>query len=225
MLTWLRDYVNPEQYVIIDGGSKDDTVDKIIHFIKNNNVEICLKINKMPDSFSEQRNLALSYCRSDWVLQIDADETYSKSIVPLIRDIREGKHSDVFGFVFPTANLIGDENTIHTLRGAEPHLRLFRKDNRVEYCGAVHEHISHNGTWVMKGVEGFKVIRDDNIALKHYSLLKSDDNLQKKGIRYLRWAEQSKAKSIPLSGEKYFIELRDKVIKEADFKEIPKEWI
>jgi len=223
-LEWLRDYVKPDQYVIIDGGSKDNTVDKIKYFQKQDSANICLRINEMPDSFSEQKNIALAEVTSEWVLQIDVDETYSKSISRLIDEIRADKHKDVFGFVFPTANLIRDVKTINSDRGLEPHLRLYRKDTRTEYYGEVHEHLCFNGKWIMKGIEGFNVVHDNNIALKHYSLLKSDAELFEKGKRYMKWAQRSAKKGIPLNGEKHFIEKKYKLIKEDNLKEIPKEW-
>ncbi|MBA7547016.1 hypothetical protein ES705_39418 [subsurface metagenome] len=223
-LEWLRDYIKPDQYVIVDGGSKDNTVDKIKYFQKQNNVNVCLKVNEMLDSFSEQRNIALAEVTSEWVLQIDTDETYSKSISQLIDEIRVGKHRDVFGFIFPTANLILDTKTIHADRGPEPHLRLYRKDIRAEYYGDVHEHISFKGEWIMRGIKDFKIIHKNNIALKHYALLKNDAELLVKGKRYMKWAQRSAKKGIPLSGEKYFIERKYKLIKEGNLKEIPKEW-
>ena len=225
MLEWLRDYVKPDQYVIIDGGSEDNTVDKIKYFEKYNDVNICLKINDMPDSFSEQRNIALAEVTSGWVLQIDADETYSKSIIPLIDEIRDGRYKEVFGFVFPTANLILDTRTIHADRGLEPHLRLYRKDARTEYYGEVHEHISFNSQWIKAGTKDFNVITHNDIALKHFALLKDDTELLVKGKRYMRWAQRSAGKGIPLSGENYFIDKKYRLIKEDNLKEIPKEWI
>ena len=211
MLEYIHTYVNPDQIVIVDGGSKDNTLELINNFIEANpTANIELYQNEMPISFSDQRNFALSKCTGEWVLHIDADETYSKNIRELILDIQQNKYEDVNGFLFPTAHLITDEE--HMIDGGgDTHIRLFRKTLLTAYVGTIHE---------TPNIEG--VILPVDTALKHYSMLKNDAGLLAKGKRWLKWNKQSIDKGIPINGEDHFIKIINKY-KDKSLK-VPKRW-
>ena len=223
MLMFLKEVVRPDEYVIVDGGSKDFTITVIEQFAEKWNLNLKLIQNPMPDSFSEQRNIALDACSGDWILHIDADETYSESIKTLIGSVKSGGYSQIFGFVFPTAHLIKDQ--FHMLDGGgDIHLRLFRNDRNTWYVGDVHERISWDGKPIINGIEGFNIIPTNGIALKHYSLIKGNEALILKGKRYVKWLERSREAGIPLTDENHFISARDNAVAEGKFIELPEEW-
>ena len=226
MLRWLKQYVEPDEYVVVDGGSKDNTIELIEKFRSYENVKLRLIKNDMPESFSSQRNLALNLCTSEWVLHIDADEVYSKSMSSQIKLIKEGipDDADLFGMVYPTAHLALDEFTMLANTGSDPHLRLFRNIPDVRYYGAVHEQPSSLlGQPIIGGVEGYPIKYDEHIALKHYSLLKNRAELMAKGIRYVKWIQHSRDAGIPLTDEMHFVNCVNS-IKPEDIKPLPMEW-
>lgn len=220
-LDWLAEYINPDEIVIVDGGSIDNTL-WIINTYIHNGVNIKLIENPMPDIFSQQRNLALSNCTKDWILSIDIDDTYSGNISNLISDIRNDKYSDVNGFVFPTAHLIKDE--FHMVDGGgDTHIRLFRNLPEIKYVGDVHEILYLGGLSMIHKWDECKIITMDQVALKHHSLLKSDEELLVKGKRYMRWAERSTALGIAIDSEYWFINSKNDYLGKEMY-DVPKDW-
>ena len=224
MLRWLKQYVEPDEYIIVDGGSSDNTVELIEKFRSYENVKLRLIKNDMPESFSSQRNLALNLCTSEWVLHIDADEVYSKSMSSQIKLLREGMLEGLFGMVYPTAHLVRDEFTYLGTNGSDPHLRLYKNIPDVRYYGAVHEQPSSLlGQPIIGGVEGYPIKYYEHIALKHYSLLKKEAELLAKGKRYVKWIQHSRDAGIPLTDEMHFVNCVNS-IKPEDIKPLPMEW-
>jgi glycosyltransferase involved in cell wall biosynthesis len=212
MLSFLRDVVKPDEIIIMDGGSVDETIDEIDIFkLANPQLNIHLYTNPMPHSFSEQRNKTLGYCTGNWVLHIDADETYSRNIEHLINEIREGKHNDINGFIFPTALLIKD--TFHMSDdGGDVHIRLYQKKPEHWYVGAIHESISVTTNTLYL----------PNVALRHYSMLKNDNDLLTKGKRWEKWGEQSSDLGIAIHGETHFVDRVNNF--KGKLYDVPKEW-
>ena len=224
-LRWLKQYVEPDEYVVVDGGSSDNTVELINKFKSYENVNVKLILNPMPESFSEQRNIALNNSTGAWILHIDADETYSRSMANHIHMVKhEMFDAELFGLVYPTAHLAVDEFTMLANTGSDPHLRLYRNFKQVYYWGSVHEQPCNLIFQpIIGGVEGYPIKYDDSIALKHYSLLKSNELLLAKGKRYVKWIESSRQAGIPLTDEMHFVNCVAS-IKPEDIKPLPKEW-
>jgi len=218
MLDWLIMVAKPDEIVIIDGGSIDKTIEIINSYKDKANIK--LFENPMPDSFSEQRNFALQQCTGDWILQIDADETYSKSIADLLVKIKLGFYEDTDGFIMPTAHLIKDEYHMND-NGGDVHVRLFKKLLGVSYKGAIHEELYY----------GNKTLREEgtiipvNVALRHYSKLKNNDDLILKSKRYFKCVKLSQEAGIPITeDEEFFVKAIENRIAEGDLISVPKEW-
>ena len=223
MLDFLIEFVNPDEIVIIDGGSTDDTLWIINCYIRNG-APIKLIKNPMPDSFTEQRNLALKNCSGDWILHIDVDETYSKNITGLIEDVRQGKHDSNLGIVFPTAHLIQDEFHMND-NGGDIHIRLFKNISEVKFKGDVHEQLHFNDLMLIQNRGAFNIASTSEVALRHYSMLKNKTDLINKGKRYLRWTEKSQKAGIPLTDdEEFFIKAIEKRINQGALIEVPEKW-
>ena len=225
MLEYLHSYVNPDEIIIVDGGSKDNTLALINVFIsKNPTANIKLYENPMPDSFTDQRNIALSYCSGDWVLHIDADETYSKGLRDLILNVRQGKYESNLGIVFPTAHLIKDEFHMND-NGGDIHIRLFQNIPEIKFKGDVHEQLHFNDEMLILNRAKFNIVDCSNIALRHYSMLKNRNDLINKGRRYLKWTEKSQEAGIPLTDdEEFFIKAIEKRINQGELIEVPEKW-
>ena len=89
----IRDVV--DEIIIVDGGSKDNTV------------EICKSLGckvyhrEFDFHYANQRNYALSLCNNDWVLILDADETFSKEALSLIPTlVKTGTNKKVGAYKF-----------------------------------------------------------------------------------------------------------------------------
>ena len=73
----------PYEFIIVDGGSKDKTIDLLggavnthIDYSGGKGTEKWVYENKWNDNFEEQKNYALGKATSEWRVWIDADETY-----------------------------------------------------------------------------------------------------------------------------------------------------
>lgn len=86
-----------DEIVIVDGGSKDKTLEIAHKFgakiIKTNN----------PPIFHINKNKAIEAATCDWILQLDADEVVTKELALEIKDIIS-KKSDINGYWIPRSN-------------------------------------------------------------------------------------------------------------------------
>lgn len=87
------------------------------------------------DSFARARNAALGQARGEWVLSLDADETFLGD-AQTIRDILRAQPVDVDAFLVPIENLHGAGNarSVHTA------VRLFRR-SRATWRHRLHEQV------------------------------------------------------------------------------------
>lgn len=124
------DSVRPfvDEIVVLDTGSVDDSV--AIALAAGARVEQTVWV----DDFSVARNLALSFCRTDWVLSLDADETVAGT-APWVRPMLESCPPELDALSLSIANADGPD-----ARGLIEHreLKLFRRTS-VQWAGRVHE--------------------------------------------------------------------------------------
>lgn len=117
------------QIVVVDTGSTDRTpqictlLGAEVHFFA------------WTDNFSEARNYALSHMRTEWILQLDADEELLgfsvKDIQPLLMNPAVG------GLQVALRNtLSGGLESVHH------YTRLVRRHAQIRYVGAIHEQIA-----------------------------------------------------------------------------------
>lgn len=126
-------YKYVDEIIIVDGGSKDGTIDKIKSYPDNDRK---IRLFKYPfaDMIGDQKNLALSKTSGLWSLWIDADETFEKKVLSNLRGLIQTNEYHVYAF--PRKNFIDGKNT-----GVYPdyQLRLFRSFCR--YIKAPHEEL------------------------------------------------------------------------------------
>lgn len=65
-----------DQIVVVDGGSTDGTIERLIQ-----RQDVTVVMRRFDGNFAEQRNFGIDVCRNDWIFELDADE---KPAVPLL---------------------------------------------------------------------------------------------------------------------------------------------
>ena len=135
-----------DEIVVIDGGSKDATI------------EICkgykgLRVFEIPFTrdFSKQKNHAIERASGDWILWLDADEYYDRYTMEALPRLMESEEYDAYAFSRKT---FVDDYLVN-LFDPDWQIRLFRSYCR--FSGHLHE-----------GVTGFNNRKDCNLDIKHY---------------------------------------------------------
>lgn len=143
-----------DEIVIVDGGSKDATVE----IAKKYNAKIIVTDN--PPIFHINKQKALDACHGDWILQLDADEIVTpelrEEIIEKIKDQRS-KIKDKSSFIVNHSSLINGyyiarKNFFlgHWLHkgGQYPDyvIRLFKRGKGKFPCKSVHEQIQIDGS-------------------------------------------------------------------------------
>lgn len=137
------------QIVIVDTGSTDRTpqicslLGAEVHFFK------------WTDNFSAARNYALSLMRTEWILQLDADEEligFSQEEVQ-----QTLTNPTIGGLQVELRNILaGGIESIHH------YTRLFRRHPQIRYEGAIHEQIADS----IRAL-GLEIV-DSPLAIRHY---------------------------------------------------------
>lgn len=132
----IYDYV--DEFIILDGGSKDNTVG-VLRNLKNGGYgKLKIFQNDFNLHFGDQKNLALSKVKAPWVLNIDADETFGQDFLNNIEMF--ALQNETHCYAFPRLNTLDGKKT-----NAFPdyQYRFFRAYARFLY--AVHEELMYQG--------------------------------------------------------------------------------
>ena len=125
-----------DEIVIVDSGSTDKTIEIAKTF--------GAKIFKREfDSFSNQKNYALSIATNEWVLHVDADEVLSKELVEEIKFVIINTKLD--GFYLIRTNFFLGKQMKHSGINKEYRLRLAKKSVSKYVGGIIHEELIVNG--------------------------------------------------------------------------------
>ena len=118
-----------EEIVVVDTGSKDDTVEiarsfgaRVFHYTWD-------------DDFAAARNCALAECTGDWVLSLDADEQLDPATKDEIRTA--AAEPGVHAWYLRMATMEGETPTADEVRM----IRLFRRTPGTRYTGRIHEQV------------------------------------------------------------------------------------
>lgn len=189
---------------IVDSQSTDRTEEIITRFREVNASRLPVRYARRDfDNFKNQRNYCLDMATGDWVLQIDADETYSQPTVEMVR--AECQNPEVLAVRFPTVNIVRDRRHMLVNGNTDPHVRLWRR-GKARYVRDVHEYLEEVGTGrnlhsaYDKDVVTCGGGRWPHVWMKHHQLLKSRDALSSKGARWghLGMLEASTKVGIPI---------------------------
>lgn len=158
-----------KQIIVVDTGSTDRTP----QIATNNNCEVYYK--SWNNDFSEVRNYALNFARSDWIIFLDADEILLpfdyKKYVDLFRDNRIG------GFSCILRNYLNNDKTNYI---EHRYTRIFRNHPLIRYEGAIHEQIADS---IIRA--GYNVIETD-IVIEHYGYIESNEEKKQRNLNLLK---------------------------------------
>jgi len=120
---------NVSEIIVVDGGSKDDTI-KIAEDLGCNVYK-----NKFEFNFAKQRNFAMSKCKNDWTITLDADEAFSPQFYNLLPTLIMNPPESAGGFNVWRVSIFDGEEV-----GKEYQPRVMNKN----YCfwnGKIHEQL------------------------------------------------------------------------------------
>ncbi len=128
-LTWA------DEIVLVDGGSHDETV-------AIGKQHGCRVATRRFDHFAAQRNFALSQCRGDWVLSLDADERPTAAMVDEMRERTRGPQCDAYRVPI-RSTIFGRPMRFSGTQNDRP-IRLVRR-GQAQWTGHVHEQLDVQG--------------------------------------------------------------------------------
>jgi glycosyltransferase involved in cell wall biosynthesis len=121
-----------DEIIIVDTGSEDNTIEIAKKYTPN-----VFSDYTWADNFAEARNHALAKATKDYVLSIDADEVLHDfaEVRKVIEKAEEGGHLAIDVKLYAE-----HDNQMHCFP------RLFKRDPKVSWAGAVHNHLNQPAT-------------------------------------------------------------------------------
>ncbi len=169
-----------QQIVVVDTGSQDKTAS----ICSRLGCEIYFK--KWTDDFSEARNHALNFMRTDWILSLDADEELD--VDSFLKNKFFLNNENAGGIKVKIVNLLEqdkpDYQTVHT------YSRLFRNNQEIRFEGRIHEQISDS--IISTGLE----IIDSDIIIRHYGYIQTGQEKIDRNRELLEKELQSKPEDV-----------------------------
>lgn len=126
-----------DEVVVVDSGSSDKTLEIAREFTDH-------VLFHPWAGFAAQKNFALSQCRGDWILSLDADERVSEALQREIVATLAG-NPPVAGFFVPRQNFFQGRWMRHGGLYPDLQLRLFRRGRGAFAERAVHESVRVEG--------------------------------------------------------------------------------
>lgn len=169
-----------DEYVIVDTGSTDKTLEIINDFAKYCPVPVRVFHYPWEDNYSTPRNFGREQAKGKWILRMDADERFMSEDVLRIFSLTE---QDTEFIIFHVINFMEEEIHGKTAKYASTEsIRLYRNTPEVYYSGLVHETLED-----CMRVIGRKRKYKKSVApfyLRHYGYLKPKNNIREKLDRY-----------------------------------------
>lgn len=182
-----------DEYVIVDNGSTDGTLAEIERFKKWSirpvrviQKEFAKDENGMLMNYSAAKNFGKSLCRTEWILQMDADELFKLQDVTKIFGFLD---EDIDGLLFkvcnymtpPVSENIDDPRNKFSMSEA---IRLYRNIKSLFYSGLIHESLEDCARARMKVGKGSTLLAP--IVLHHRGYLRAKNRLREKFDRYAK---------------------------------------
>jgi len=164
-----------DEYIIVDTGSTDKTLDRVNEFAKHCPVPVKLLHYPWCDNYSIPRNFGKNHASQKWILHLDADERIKYEDLKALFEMSE--HSFDIG-VLDVANYL--EKNINEKPKVAPTqaIRLFRNIPEFFYTGIIHETIGDS----MIAYSLRKKVRKGKapFILHHYGYLKGRKKIKHK---------------------------------------------
>lgn len=128
-----------DEFVVVDTGSSDMTIDIVREFSKTSPVPVRIFNYSWDDVYARPRNYGKSKATQEWILFMDADETFAPEDVHRIFKISE---KDVEAAIFQVLNYTEEPRAGVTPKYYHSQAcRLFRNRKEYYFTGIVHETI------------------------------------------------------------------------------------
>ncbi|MEK6919007.1 MAG: glycosyltransferase [Nanoarchaeota archaeon] len=162
-----------DEIVVVDTGSTDKTkeiADKYTYKVFD---------YKWNDNFSEAKNYALKWAAGKWVINLDADESLSKSDHKIILDMINNASLDIGGFSLIQRNYTNDigkfglvstkddsysESSVASGFVPRRIVRIFRNEEKIFFEGTVHDSVE-------KSILRSRIVEETSIPIHHYGPL------------------------------------------------------
>lgn len=133
-----------DELIIIDTGSSDGTIELIRKILKENFPKHKLILEDKFQGYSYHRNQAIKESSGDWVLVLDSDEFLSTNLQKQLRKLSQTKIYSAYKFYRRWVCSFSQSSAeyIFTTKFKGRYksiIRFFRKLNKVEYRGEIHE--------------------------------------------------------------------------------------
>jgi len=174
-----------EKILVVDSGSTDKTVE----FAEANGAKVIYR--QWDNDFAAQRNFALEYVDTEWVLYLDADERINDELAASIKKELQASKKVMYRFI--RRNSAFGRDFRYGVLGPDSVVRMFPKDF-VKWEGKVHE--SPVGNLPVITLQGF---------LKHYTYTDFDQYISKMNAYSTIGAQNNKAKNKKVSVIKDFV--------------------
>lgn len=220
---------NLRSVVIVDGGSKDGTIDIINSWRDRLPIDL---VGHPFDNFCYQRNRALERCTADFIVgKVDADLTWTANM----RDVIVSLVNDP-ATVYDVRCFFAVVDAHHYVLGhGSGYATIFWKNIGLRYVRPIHEYLVWPGEEYPK--DRMAMVRGDwqsirtggrlkalnQVAVFDNSLRKSDGALRNRARRYARWAPLSKEAgiSLPDNDDEWCIKNRDMLMHNKGWGPLP----
>lgn len=180
-----------DEYVIIDTGSKDDTIKEIMRFARHSTkpvriIQQTFTVDEegMLMNYSEAKNFGKAQCRTEWILQMDADELFiPEQVAAMFAFLDE----EIDGFLFNVCNYMEPPKSTKPEENKfsiSETIRLYRNKKEIFYSGLLHESLEDCMRARARLNRGF--VLQSPVVIHHRGYLKPKDGLKKKFERYAR---------------------------------------
>jgi len=122
------------QYIIIDGGSTDSTLDIIKKYEKNISVLISEKDFGIYDAW----NKGLKYAKGEWITFIGADDTYFPDAIESYIELINKVNNPNLHLVSSKINLVAQDSKILRVVGEQWRWPIFKIYMNIAHVGAFH---------------------------------------------------------------------------------------
>jgi len=143
-----------DEIIVVDGQSQDDTVALAKKFKK---VKVISTTNK--PMFHINKQMGISACKGDWILQLDADEIVTPQLKKEIESILEKNPKDIpeNGFWIPRKNYFLGTFLKKGGQYPDPTIRFYKNGQAYLPCKDVHEQAKVNGLvgWLKNDLEHY----------------------------------------------------------------------
>lgn len=202
-LTFLESLTLLKEICIVVDSATNDNTRNIIDFYKAKSTKVWKVVENKFESFSAQRNLCLSLAIQPFILYIDADETYSQNIEEVMEILISEQGKGINAVRIPTLVMAKDDKHFISKIDLDPHIRIF-KNKFADYKRDVHEFLVDNNGRILHNTFSSDILNANNVFMKHFQLLKSDESLICKGDRWENLGMLSASKKAGMEIKKDF---------------------